>query len=154
MFLRFVGIVCLLTIFVLSGYNKIVNTKEAATYLSKSNFPFFFAKVIAPLGINYKLTSADYTLLIQATGGIFIAFSGFIFLGVGRRFFSFLLAVGLVFITACFHVDVKNPAATKEAEMIHALKNLAIIGGLLIVASGSRRVEKVVVEAPKTKKMQ
>lgn len=141
--LRFLGLVCLLTVFLASGYNKVTAPKEQAVYLSKSNFGVIFSAVAKQIGISYKLTPADYVLLVQVAGTVFISFSLFILLGVGRSFFSILLALGLAFITVCFHVNIANPAATPVPEIIQVLKNLSIFGGLLYVAAGRKTVVKV-----------
>lgn len=140
--LRFVGLILLLTIFIASGYFKIVAPKDQAAYLSKSNFPLIFNEVTKLAGVSYKLAPQDYVLIIQAAGGIFVSLSAFIILGVGRSFFAFLLALGTAFITVCFHLNITNPALTSKDDQVHVLKNLAIIGGLLYVAGGAviRRV--------------
>jgi uncharacterized membrane protein YphA (DoxX/SURF4 family) len=151
--LRFLGLISLVAIFAASGYFKIVSPQGSATYLAKSNFPMIVNEALKLAQLKYKLTANDYVLIIQATGGIFVSFSAFIVLNIGRRFFSFLLAMGLVFITACFHVNIANPAATSQEEQIQVLKNLAIVGGLLVVAgTGPRRSSPAAVASDASKK--
>lgn len=140
---RFIGLVFLVAVFVLSGYNKIVDPTGPASYLAKSNFPLIFNEALKLVDLKYKLTSQDYVLLIRVTGGIFVSFSAFIVLNVGRSFFSFLLALFLAFITVSFHVTLPKPETTPVAEQIQVLKNLAIIGGLLFVAGSGSRSRKV-----------
>jgi uncharacterized membrane protein YphA (DoxX/SURF4 family) len=143
---RFIGLVFLVAVFVLSGYNKIVDPTGPANYLAKSNFPLIVNEALKLVDIKYKLTAQDYVLLIRVTGGIFVSFSAFIVLNVGRSFFSFLLALFLAFITVSFHVTLPKPETTPVADQIQVLKNLAIIGGLLFVA-GSRGSRKVAAPA-------
>lgn len=154
--MRFIGLVFLVAVFVASGLNKILTPTEPAGYLAKSNFPLIFNEALKLVDLKYKLTTQDFILLIRVTGGIFVSFSAFIILGVGRSFFSYLLALFLAFITVSFHVSLPNVAATSVNDQIQVLKNLAIIGGLLFVAgSGSRKVPAVAVAAEgKSKKKQ
>lgn len=154
--MRFIGLLLLVAIFAVSGYFKITAPDAAALKLSKSSFPYLFNEALKLATLKYKLTAADYVLLIRATGGIFVAFSAFIVLNIGRRFFSFLLALFLAFITVSMHLTLPKVDATPMDEQVQVLKNLAIIGGLLFVAGsgGARRAATTVETAAKNKKKQ
>lgn len=133
-FLRYIGLLCILAVYIASGLQKITQPALSAALLAKSNFP----RMLNVVGVT--LTPHEYTYLIQATGAIFVSFSLFILLGVGRSFFSFLLAIGTVIITLAFHVNLENPQETSEEQLQHVFKNLSIVGAFLFVSgSGHRR---------------
>ncbi|KAH9577588.1 hypothetical protein LSM04_008760 [Trypanosoma melophagium] len=133
--LRYLGLFLILAVFITSGLQEIVNPSIGAALLAKSNFP----QMLQMLGVQYRLHAADYTAIIQATGAIFLGFSLFILLGVGRGFFAFMLAMGTIVVTLAFHVNLENPMATRESEVFHIMKNLSITGALLFVAGSGHR---------------
>lgn len=132
-FIRYTGLVLILLVFIGSGVQKLATPSVGAALLAKSNFP----RMVAVTGIT--LSPSDYIHLIRATGVIFVSFSLFILLGVGRSFFAFLMAIGMVIITAAFYLDLDNPSATSEANVQHIFKNVSIIGALLFVAGSGHR---------------
>lgn len=151
---HFVGILCVLAIFVGSGFNKITQPEQTAAYIAKSHFQYVINTLAKTAGVpSYTVTMPEYVILAQVIGALFVSFSALILLNVGRRFFATLLALGLILITACMHVNLKNPAKTEIAEQVHCLKNLAIIGGLFLIAAGPRviRVREAAPTSPVTK---
>ncbi|KPA82256.1 putative mitochondrial hypothetical protein [Leptomonas pyrrhocoris] len=131
--IRYTGLALIVLIFIASGVQKLAAPSIGAALLSKSNFP----RMLSWVGLS--LSPSQYLNLIRATGAIFVSFSLFILLGVGRSFFSFLLAIGTVVITIAFHVDLDAPASTSEENAQHVLKNVALIGALLFVSGSGHR---------------
>ncbi|EPY40060.1 DoxX [Angomonas deanei] len=134
--LRYVGLILILAIYVVSGLHKIMDPSAGAAMLAKSNFP----KMIAPLGV--VLGMEEFIYVIQATGVIFLSFSLFILLGVGRSFFSFLMAIGTIIITVAFFVNLDDPLNVTEENGIHIMQNLGLVGGFLFVAGSGHRSQK------------
>lgn len=134
--MRFLALVLLVTIFVMSGVHKVTNPDAIAGHILAGGLP----KFLKTNGIPVKLGKDEARLLALAVGGSFIGLSAFIVLGVMRSFSALLLAFILVNVTVFMHVNLENPAATSENDMIQVMKNMSIIGGLLFVAtSGARK---------------
>ncbi|KAK7200762.1 hypothetical protein NESM_000134400 [Novymonas esmeraldas] len=131
--LRYTGLILVLLIFIASGVHKLAAPSVGAALLAKSNFP----RMLAVIGVS--LSPSEYVHVIRATGVIFVSFSLFILLGVGRSFFSFLMAIGTVIITVAFYIDLDHPSATTEENMQHILKNISITGALLFVSGSGHR---------------
>ncbi|KAF8276981.1 hypothetical protein BCY84_18964 [Trypanosoma cruzi cruzi] len=136
--IRYIGLVQILLIFIASGFQQISNPAVSAALLAKSNFP----KMLKMAGVGYRLSASEYTTLIQASGALFLGFSLFILLGVGRCFFAFMLALSTVLVTIAFHVDPENPAKTSNTDFFHVLKNISIVGALLFVAGSGQRTHR------------
>lgn len=128
--LCYIGLMMMMSLYILSGISNITNPEAGAAVLFGSNFPLMLSKV----GIT--LNRDEYILLVRASGVIFLSLSLFILLGVGRCFFVFLLAVCTAVITVAFHVNLEDPMDTSMENQFHFMKNTAIIGSLLFV-SGS-----------------
>lgn len=150
--IRYTGLVLIVLIFIASGVHKLAAPSVGAALLAKSNFP----RMLSWVGLS--LSAPQYISLIRVTGVIFVSFSLFILLGVGRSFFAFLLAVGTVVITVAFYIDFDHPEYTKEENVQHILKNMAIVGALLFVSGSGHRsrryMEAKVANAESKKKNQ
>ncbi|KPI90461.1 hypothetical protein ABL78_0391 [Leptomonas seymouri] len=131
--IRYTGLVLMVLIFISSGVHKLATPSVGAALLAKSNFP----RMLSWVGLS--LSPPQYVILIRATGLIFVSFSLFILLGVGRSFFSFLLAIGTVIITVAFNLDLNHPQNTSEVNVQQILKDVAIAGALLFVAGSGHR---------------
>lgn len=131
--LRYTGLMLIVAIFIVSGLFKITDPGVGAAMLAQSNFPH----IVSLAGV--QLDAEQYRLIIQATGVIFVSFSLFILLGVGRSFFAFLLAMGTVFITVCFFVDLDDPLGATVEKQQRCMSNLAIVGGFLFIAGSGTR---------------
>lgn len=136
--IRYSGLVLIVLVFVASGVHKLAAPSVGAALLSKSNFP----RMLSLVGVS--LSPPQYVSLIRATGVIFVSFSLFILLGVGRSFFSFLLAMGTIVITVAFFVDFDHPESTSEENWQHILTNLSIVGALLFVAGSGHRSRRYI----------
>ena len=101
------GRILLALIFVLSGFNKITGFDGTAAYMASAGLPF--TKVLLVL-----------TIAVELGGGLLIM------LGWKARWVALVVFLFLIPVTLVFH----NPAQGQQ-QMIHLLKNLAIMGGML-----------------------
>jgi uncharacterized membrane protein YphA (DoxX/SURF4 family) len=135
--LRTIGIIALVAFTLLSGVMMAQDPKPFAANILKGNLPELLKQAQIEKHVKgFKFGEKEATILAQATGGAMAASSLFIIVGLGRAFFAFLLALLMAVITVCQHLDIKNPQKTTQAEQIQCWKNLALIGGLLILAGG------------------
>lgn len=136
--IRYTGLVLVVLIFIASGVHKLAVPSVGAALLAKSNFP----RMLSWVGLS--LSPPQYVSLIRATGVIFVSFSLFILLGVGRSFFSFLLAMGTIVITIAFYIDFDHIEDISEENVQHILKNISIIGALLFIAASGHRSSRYI----------
>jgi putative oxidoreductase len=107
------GRILIAIIFLLSGIDKVTHYAQTLGYMTKAGLPF------------------PQTLLV-ASAVIEIVCALAIIAGWKTRLAAIGLVIWMIPVTLTFH----NPAAGQDA-MIHFMKNVAIIGGLLVLfASG------------------
>jgi len=115
--LNLVGRVFLVAIFLLSTVgNKIPNFNAVAGYMSSEGVP-------AP---QFLLAGAIVFLLVGSAS---------ILLGFRARFGASLLAVFLILASYYFHDFWTLPADQQQDQMIQFLKNLGLLGAMLIIMS-------------------
>ncbi|KAG5467853.1 hypothetical protein LSCM4_00939 [Leishmania orientalis] len=131
--IRYTGLVLVLLVFIFSGIDKLAAPSVSAALLAKSNFP----RMLATMGI--QLSPTECIHVVRAVGVTCVSFSLFILLGVGRSFFSFLMAIGMVIATVALYVDFDYPLATSEENTKHILENMSIAGALLFVSGSGHR---------------
>lgn len=110
-----VGRVLLSLIFLLSGINKFSDWSSSAAYMQSQGMgwvPFFLAMAGA----------------IEVFGGLSLMTGTFTRLG------AFLLFLYLIPVTFVFHDFWSLQGAERQMQMINFLKNLGLMGGLLVVA--------------------
>jgi putative oxidoreductase len=107
------GRLLLAAIFVISGLNKLSDFSGTAAFMSGAGLPA--AEFLLVL-----------TILIEVAGGLMIV------LGWHTRQLALILFLFMIPVTAVFHNPwaAADPAQAQQ-QMIHFLKNLAIMGGLL-----------------------
>lgn len=112
-FAALAGRILIAAIFVISGFNKLGNFSGTAAFMSGAGLPA--ADILLVL-----------TLLIEIGGGLMI------FLGLYTQSIALLMFLFMIPVTAVFHNpwSAIDPAQAQQ-QMIHFLKNLAIMGGLL-----------------------
>lgn len=108
------GRLLLSLIFITSGINKILNFSGTAGYMESKGMP------LVPL----FLTAA---IVLELAGGLSLL------LGFKARVGALLLIVFLIPTTLIFHNFWALEGADRQMQMIHFMKNLAILGGLLVV---------------------
>lgn len=109
-----VGRLFLATIFVLSGLNKILNFAGVAENMAQHHVPLPEAALVA-------------TILIEVLGGLAVA------VGFRTRIAAAIVALWLTVVTVVYHTSLIVPQT--EDQTIQFLKNLAIIGALLLVTA-------------------
>ena len=134
------GRVLFVVLFVFSGASKlldIASTTQAIT--EKVILPAMLTQYTAQLETITGMPTAQ--LLAILTGALEVVAGLFIALNFGTRFFAFLLVLFVAVATFYFH-NFWDMASGPEKinNMIHALKNLSLIGGLLVIAGYPRRV--------------
>jgi putative oxidoreductase len=109
-----VGRILLAAIFIVSGFGKIVGWAGTAGYMASKGLP------LVPL-----LLAA--TIAVELGGGILLA------IGFKARWAALALFLFMIPTTLIFHGFWGVDAATAQAQQIHFMKNVAIMGGMLMV---------------------
>jgi putative oxidoreductase len=114
--LALLGRALLASLFVFSGWGKIGAFAGTAGFIASKGMPM--PQVLAALGIAVEL-GAGLLLLV----------------GWKARWAALALAGFTIVITPIFHNFWSVPAAQAMDDQVHFLKNIAIIGGMLMVAA-------------------
>jgi putative oxidoreductase len=110
-------------IFILSGLGKLPHFNDVAGMMAQKGIP------LAGLAL-------AITLLIEIGGGLMIL------TGFKARYAALVIALWLVPVTLVFHHFWGIPEAAKQDQIVNLLKNVAIMGGLLILAYASPEKSK------------
>jgi putative oxidoreductase len=110
--------VLLSVIFILSGLGKLPHFHDVAG-------------MMASKGIPLASVALAITLLIEIGGGLMVL------TGYKANYAALVIALWLIPVTLIFHHFWGIPAEQQQDQMIHFLKNVAIMGGLLILAYAS-----------------
>ena len=111
------GRILLALLFLGSGLGKLASPTAAQLYMATSGVP-------APM------FAYTFAVVAEVGGGLLLL------VGYQTRLAAFMLTVFTLAATLLFHGDVTN-----EYQMLHAFRNLAIVGGLLTVAAfGAGRI--------------
>lgn len=114
-----IGRVLLSLVFILSGISKIIDWPGTAAYMAAQGLP------LVPLLLG--LAAA-----IEILGGISLL------LGWNARWGAWLLFLYLIPVTVVFHNFWALTGAEQQTQLVNFLKNLSIMGGLLLVAAYDR----------------
>lgn len=132
------GRVLFVVLFVFSGASKLLDiagTTQAIT--EKVVLPALLTPYTTQLeGFTGMPTAQLLAILagvVEIVGGLFIA------LNIGTRFFAILLVLFVGVTTYYFHNFWDMTGADRINNTIHALKNLSLIGGLLVIAGYPRQ---------------
>ncbi len=134
------GRVLFVVLFVFSGASKLLDIASTTQAIAdKVALPAMLTPYTTQLeGITGMPTAQMLAILagvVEVAAGLFIA------LNFGTRFFAFLLVLFVAVTTFYFHNFWDLPAgADRINNVIHALKNLSLIGGLLVIAGYPRPV--------------
>jgi putative oxidoreductase len=112
------GRVLLSAIFILSGLGKLPHFHDVAGFMASKGIPLASLALVI-------------TLVIEIGGGLLVL------AGIKARYAAVILALWLVPVTLVFHNFWAVPAAQMQDQMANFLKNVAIMGGLLILAYAS-----------------
>jgi putative oxidoreductase len=134
------GRILFAVLFVVSGAYKLLDLAATAHDMEKIVLPAIAAPYTAQLE---TMTGMPMTQLLAIAAGALELICGLmIALNFGARFFAVVLILFVVAATYYYH-DFWNQAGVEARNnQVHALKNLSLIGALLMIA-GSRRVSKV-----------
>ena len=124
---KFLATVLLCGIFIAAGASKLQDPNATADGIKASP-----SIKLALKTVGYAPKPEEFVLAAQAAGAVEIGGAALLILGVARCLAVFALTAFTIVATMAFHMDMNKPQAVLEnkAEMIHVLKNLAIIGGL------------------------
>ena len=111
-----VGRALLAALFIGSGWGKLIGFSATAGYIASKGLPL--PQVLAALAVAIELGGGILLLVGLKARWIALAFVGF-----------------LIVITPIFHNFWDVPAAQIQAQKINFMKNLAILGGMLMVAA-------------------
>lgn len=129
-------------IFIVSGAQKLMDVAGTATMIaSKVAIPAALNSIVAQIenatGMTTPQLLAVASGMIELAGGLLIAFN------IGTSGVAFLLLLFTAAATYYFHDFWNMTGSDHAANVIHALKNLSIIGALMVFMSlGSSRPAK------------
>ena len=135
------GQILFAVLFVFSGASKLMDLTATAQMTEKIVLPAIVAPYTAQLETITGMPMAQ--MLAIAAGAIEVICGLMIALNLGARFFAILLILFVAAATFYYH-DFWNQAAgeARYNNLIHALKNLSIIGALFMIV-GANRTAKV-----------
>jgi putative oxidoreductase len=131
------GRVLFAMLFVFSGASKLMDLAATAQMTQKIVLPALLAPYTAQLETITGMPLAQ--ILAIAAGALEVICGLMIALNLGARFFAVLLILFVAGATFYFH-DFWNQAAgeARYNNLVHALKNLSIIGALFVIVGTSR----------------
>ena len=136
------GRVLFAVLFIVSGASKLLDlTTTADVIAAKITIPAalndYTAQLVSMTGMETKQMLAIAAGAIELICGLAIA------LNFGARFFALILVLFVVGATFYFHDFWNQTGADAKNNMIHALKNLSLVGALFIIAGIGRRSRNV-----------
>jgi uncharacterized membrane protein YphA (DoxX/SURF4 family) len=134
-----IGRVLLVLIFIISGATKLLDISGTAAMIAPVvTVPDALASFATQLkdmtGMTVPQLLAILSGVVELVGGLLIAFN------IGTRGAAFVLVLFTIAATCLFHDFWNMTGAARDNNMIHFLKNITAIGGLLVfVVLGSWR---------------
>jgi len=134
------GRILFVVLFVFSGASKLLDLSATAQMTEKIVFPAIVAPYTAQLE---TITGMPFAQLLAITSGVTEVVCGLmIALNFGARFFAIILILFVAAATFYFHDFWNQTGPEARGNLVHALKNLSLIGALFMIA-GSSRAAKV-----------
>ncbi|WP_298106107.1 DoxX family protein [Bradyrhizobium sp.] len=130
------GRILFCVLFVWSGVMKLMNLSATAQITQKIVIPAIVAPYTAQLETLTGMPLAN--ILAIAAGALEVVCGVMIALNFGARFFAVVLALFVAAATFYFHDFWNQTGAEAANNTIHALKNLSLIGALLMIAGTGR----------------
>lgn len=128
-------------VFVYAGADKLLDIAGFSQMIAAKVIPAlptavapYTAQLEAAAGMPIDRILAIFAGVLEAVGGLAIA------LNLGSRLFAILLVIFTAVVTFYFHDFWNMAGVEKTTNIYNALKNLSLIGGLLIVAGYPRAV--------------
>jgi putative oxidoreductase len=114
--MAFLGRVLLASLFIWSGWAKLTGFSGVAGYIGSKGLPM--PQVLAALAV-----------AVELGGGLLLL------IGLKARWAALAFVVFLIVITPIFHNYWDVPAAQVQMQQINFMKNIAIMGGMFMVAA-------------------
>ena len=109
-----IGRLLLASLFILSGFTKLIDWQATAAYMASKDLPLI--PVLLPIAA-----------IVEIAGGVALL------AGAYSRIAAFALFLYLIPTSLIFHNFWAVPAAQSQNQMIHFMKNVSMLGGLLYV---------------------
>ena len=130
------GRILFCVIFIFSGASKLLNLTATAQMTEKIVLPAALATYTSQLE---GMTGMSMPMMLAIAAGALELICGFmIALNFGARFFAILLILFVAAATFYYHDFWNQSGADAANNMVHALKNLALIGALFMIAGHGR----------------
>jgi putative oxidoreductase len=123
-------------LFIFSGASKLLDLTATAQMTEKVVFPAILAPYTAQLETITGMPTPQ--LLAIGSGALEVVCGLMIALNFGARFFAIILILFVAAATFYFHDFWNQTGADARGNLVHALKNLSLIGALLMIAGSSR----------------
>lgn len=129
-------------LFIFSGASKLLDIAAttqaiAGKVILPADFVTYTTQIETATGMPFAQLLAILAGSLELIGGLLIA------LNFGARFFSVLLILFVIVATYYFHDFWNQTGPEARGNMIHALKNLSLIGGLLMIVGVERPARTV-----------
>lgn len=130
--LLIIGRIAFVLVFILSGAQKLMDIPATAAMIEPK---VMIPDLVAPYAAQLEtLTSQKMPSLLAIVAGIVeIAAALMIAFGFGTRFAAVILILFTAATTYYFHAFWAMTGAERDANLINAMKNLSLIGGLIIL---------------------
>jgi len=130
------GRILFAVLFVFSGASKLLDLSATAQMTEKIVLPAMLAPYTAQLEGIVGMPMPQ--ILAIAAGSLEVICGLMIALNFGARFFAILLILFVAGATFYFHDFWNQTGADARGNLVHALKNLSIIGALFMIVGSSR----------------
>ena len=132
-----IGRVLFAVLFIFSGASKLLDIAAttqaiAGKVILPPELATYTLQIESAPGMSFAQLLAILVGGLELIGGLLIA------LNFGARFFSVLLILFVIVATYYFHDFWNQTGPEARGNMIHALKNLSLIGGLLMIVGIGR----------------
>jgi uncharacterized membrane protein YphA (DoxX/SURF4 family) len=118
-------------LFIVSGASKLLDIAATTTMLEKVVIP---ASLVTYTSQLEGLAGMPMPQLLAITAGVVELLCGLmIALNFGARFFALILIFFVIAATFYYHDFWNQTGPESQNNMIHALKNLSLIGGLMLI---------------------
>jgi putative oxidoreductase len=131
-----VGRVLFAVLFIVSGAAKLLDLPSTAQMTAKIVFPAALAPYMAQLETISGMPLPQ--ILAILAGGVEVICGLMIALNFGARFFAVLLILFVAAVTFYYHDFWNQTGADARNNLVHALKNLSLIGALFMIVGLGR----------------
>jgi putative oxidoreductase len=135
------GRILFAVLFVVSGASKLLDLSATAQMMDKVVLPAIVAPYTAQLETIVGMPMAQ--ILAIASGALEVICGVMIALNFGARFFAVILILFVAAATYYYHDFWNQTGPDARNSLIHALKNLSLIGALFMIVGWSSRMTKV-----------